>query len=698
MNNMNNFFKDINLTSDQSTALSKISDFLKSDKQVFILKGYAGTGKTTILKGLSKYLLKNHKLGHIMAPTGRAAKVIQNKTNYPATTIHKYIYDLSKLKTEKYQDKDGNDTFKFYFDFQSDNKEVNKVYIFDESSMISNTYSEGEFFRFGSGYLLEDIIKYFNLTSPTNTKLIFVGDPAQLPPVGDNDSRALMKEFFDSKSIASDEYEMTEVVRQSESSGILYNAKYYRKLIFSKIVSENILNTDFDDVEEVDVIKLSELFTTIAPIPDSKKAVIVTYSNKLAFEYNKIIRQQYYPETPNIAAGDILQIVKNNYSNQQVELLNGDFVKVAWVSDELVSQSAPIKQKGKKDLIIKLYFRKIGLMTYSGNSVEIMILDTLLNSKNRDLSSNEMKALYINFIMRYRQKIGGIENKASTEFKEAFREDPFFNALQVKYGYAITGHKSQGGEWENVFVDFDGRVGISKDVLRWNYTAITRASEKLYVLHPPKLEQVDFSKVKEVNIGSISKVKINFYEHIDVPTTPFHNEHSRKCKRIKYLEIEEILKELGYKIEQVISRDYLEKYYIKSNNKSYIIEMTHNASGVFTSFKSNIVDDETENILKLISEPRQLNFEYKYSTTDTMMSKIFNKVLSAKQNTDAELIYVDDSRKIDFHVDYFFRTKAQVSYLNIYFNKNQIVTNIIAKSVLGENDTTLKKLIDNLIH
>ena len=694
--NIFDYFNDLQLAKDQTIAINKLQDFLLSNKQVFILKGYAGTGKTTILKGISEYLSAIDRLGHIMAPTGRAAMVIKNKTKYPATTIHKAIYDLKNIKTYKHIDKDGNETFKFYFDFPTDADDMNKVYIFDESSMISNMYSDGEFFRFGSGHLLHDILKFYNPNKTTNTKLIFVGDPAQLPPVGSNKSDALDIDFFNSKKLLIDEIEMTDVIRQSEHSGILKNAGYYRKLIFSNIVSENTLDTNYDDIKEIEITDAVKIYSDISPIPNTEKCIIITYSNALALTYNKIIRENYFPEEHTIVAGDILQIVKNNYSNQQVELLNGDFVKVLEISNEVEIQSARIKKKEADDVVIKHYFRKIKLVHITGVEVEIMILDSFLNGKQRDLSSDETKALYINFIMRYEKRIGGTANKKSEEFKEAFRNDPYYNALQVKYGYAITGHKSQGGEWKNVFVDFSGRIGTHNDVLRWSYTAVTRASEKLYVLNPPKLKQIDFSKIKKITIGKISKVPKGAIKYPDVNITPFHTTESLPAKRIKYFEVNEILEKEGYKIQSVASQQYLEKYRIKKDTNLLIIDMYHDAEGIFTRYISSSKNEIIENVIRLISKNRPWPYEFNYNSKDTFLYKIYQNILSAMQGLNIQILNIDDSKKSEFHVNYFFRTEAQIAHLQIYFNKKEIVSSIIAKSMLGTNDLQLNKLIENL--
>jgi predicted NUDIX family phosphoesterase len=687
------FFGDLTLTHDQEKVIDELEEFLFSERQIFILKGYAGTGKTTILKGVTDYLDAINRLGGIMAPTGRAAKIIKDKTKKEASTIHSFIYDLENIKTEKYVDKDGNETFKFYFDFPTDVIDVNKVLLFDEASMISNVFSEGEFFRFGSGYLLEDILKFFNTKNTSNIKLIFVGDPAQLPPVGSTKSKALDLAFFAEKELEATEVEMTNVVRQNKDSGILANAEYYRKLIFSDVVSENYLDVDHSDVEEIDVMQLKEKFVDIAPLPDVSKAIIITFSNKSAYTYNKIIREEYFPDYDHIQPGEILQVIKNSYSS---ELLNGEFVKVLEVDDNVEYQSAKIKKKGGKDILIKHTFRNVKIQHSSGSIIDVKILDNLLNSKNRELTSDETKALYINFIMRYEKRIGGRANKASREFKEAFKNDPYYNALQVKYGYAITGHKSQGGEWENVFVDFTGRVGTHVDALRWSYTAITRASKKLYVLYPPKLKQVDFSKIDNVAIGKIKKAPKGAIKYPEVDSTPYHSTNSNPAKRIKFFYVKEVLEKEGYDISTVISRDYLERYCINAENRTITIDMYNDAEGIFTQYHCANNDDLSNRLIQLLSKPCPLPIDFHYNTDDLLLNKIYQNMLSAMQGVDIQLTNIDDSKKLDFHVTYYFRTKAPIAYLQIFFNKKEIVSSIIAKSMFGEDDTELRKFIENL--
>ena len=680
------YFSKIDLTKDQITTINSFSNFVESNNRIFILKGYAGTGKTTLLKGISSYLAKNHLLGNIMAPTGRAAKVIEDKTGFKATTIHKAIYSFADFKAIEIE-KSGEKSFKFVYGLKNNESSVKKIFIVDEASMVGNNFSETEFIRFGSGFLLNDLLKFVDLFTNKNHKILFVGDPAQLPPVGSSKSLALSDEFFQKYGVGVESIEMTQVVRQESNSGILNNAEYYRKLIFSDRVAENIIDTSGIDVEELQIKDVATKYIGLSPLPGLNKCIVITFSNELALSYNKILRQEYFAGQATIVEGDILQIVQNNYSNQQLELMNGDFVVVIEVSPNTETQSAPIYIQQKKQTI-NIEFRDIRIRHSSGVELSLKIIDSLLNSKHRELSAYEKKALYVNFILR-----SGLKPKEGG-FKEALKDDPYFNALQVKYGYAITGHKSQGGEWENAFVDFSGRIGKSKDVLRWNYTAITRASKKLFVINPPKLKQIDFSKIK-TTIGKLKKFPSNAFVYPKIEATPWHSAETHPAKRLKYFEIEQKLFSEGFEINKVVSSEYQETYTIDIGNEAYIFDLWHNASGLFNKYQARQQSEQSDKLMELLKQPLQWEYEFDYSPKNDVLQKLHHNILSAMQGLNTNIMGIDDTTIDNYYVTYFFRTSGD-AYFQIYIKKNGSVSSIIAKSTLGENDNELRQLLENL--
>ena len=478
-----------NLTSDQKVFWDEFVDFIDNDfENIYILKGYAGTGKTFMLKLITDYLNKRNRKHRLMAPTGRAAKVITDKTGNRAFTIHKSIYSFDKQAAKKVKKNE----FKYSFKLRSNEDEKDTIYIIDEASMISGKYSEAEFFTFGSGELLKDLFLYIHQggLSPKR-KILFVGDPAQLPPVNTNISPALDINILSGYGFEVREHTLTEVVRQEDESGILSKAGELRENInletYDKIEFENYFH-DIDIIYHNDFL---EEYLSASDFHSENDSIVIAYSNRSAQHYNKWIRSHFYPEQKNITTGDRVMVTTNNYS-YPIELLNGDFGVVVFASEETettkepvyvetlfgpAAKTAPLK---KVDLVFRdcvIRFEEPG-----GNQVDVecKILDNLLYSNERDISPEERKALIIDFQNRYPKLKPG-----SDEYIEVIGADEYVNALRLKFGYAITGHKSQGGEWNNVFLDVARPFKVNDEAYtRWLYTALTRAKQKLFIIKP----------------------------------------------------------------------------------------------------------------------------------------------------------------------------------------------------------------------
>lgn len=467
-------------TDDQSAALKLFERFTDASERCMILKGYAGTGKTFLIGYLAK-MLESKKLGvALLAPTGRAARVITEKTGIQAHTIHRYIYNLDELKEHD----DRNSRFKFFFQLKaSAQDETRTVIIVDESSMVSDNESEGEFIRFGSGRLLTDLFAYARMRDPTqHTKILFVGDDAQLPPVGMNCSPALDMEYIKkSFNIEPTTCELTKVVRQRASSKILdaatnirenIRANRFNQLIISEAKPE-IIATEPGDIAK----RWKEAYKHQLPPP----FVCITYSNDAALRYNLLIRAALWGGTGDepVRAGDFLMIIANN---RLTGLLNGDIAIVLDVETESVIKRPRIFVDGV-ETHIELRFRSIEIgyeVPERGKTrLRICILENVLYSDRRDISPEEQKALYVDFKMRHP------DLKPNTKaFTEAIVEDAYFNALRVKFGYAGTCHKAQGGEWPAAVVVFEYQR-TDREAQRWAYTAITRAKEQLFGVNLP---------------------------------------------------------------------------------------------------------------------------------------------------------------------------------------------------------------------
>ena len=448
-----------NPTLKQDIFFQKIAEFVISNNkdEIFILKGYAGTGKTTIISTLVNYLQKAEKKYVLLAPTGRAAKVISNYSQKPAFTIHKRIYFPKKSKA-------GGVSFTL-----QPNKFKNTIFIVDESSMISDSYQETKLYENGS--LLDDLMFYVD--AGQNCKIIFIGDTAQLPPVNMEVSPALNNETL-SLHFNKEVYgiELDEVMRQEEFSGILYNATELRELLNSHFFD----SFQFSLKDFKDIVRLQDGYDIQDAIYDSfdkngpEETAFIVRSNKRANQYNHQIRTTILSRESELSSGDLLMVVKNNYFwlkdySEASFIANGDIIEVLEIFK-----------------IRELYgFRfasvKIRMIDYPNQiPFEVELLLDTITSESPSLTYDESNTLY-NEVMK--------DYEGESQYKKFFnvKNNPQFNALQVKFSYAMTCHKSQGGQWHTVFVEQPYLPnGIDRDYILWLYTAITRAKEKLYLI------------------------------------------------------------------------------------------------------------------------------------------------------------------------------------------------------------------------
>lgn len=499
-----NHFSHITLSSDQEAALTNLESFIGGEADVFLLKGYAGSGKTTIIKGLIGHLQSLGKQTMLMAPTGRAAKVIRDKTGAEAFTIHKSIYSY-----EDTEDLEEGDSFRIRYMLRNNLDIVNTIFIVDEASMVSDHYAEQEFFVFGSGHLLSDLMRFARIgQSIAGNKIIFVGDPCQLPPVQENKSKALDLELLQtSYGVTVHEAEMKEVKRQQGTSGVLKAASRLRKSMTSGIFNNFDLRENGTDLFN----PLAEQFLDLWQTKVGTK-VIVAYKNKTCQALNSRIRERRYgARNLSIREGDIVIIGANDY---KLGVFNGEFAVVNWASESVIQRVVIMKKKEP----VTLTWREVELLFPDSEDgkkpVKGLMLENFLTGDNY-LTSEEMQAIYVDFKQRHPKLYPRTE-----EFKEAMEVDPFVHCLKLKYGYAVTCHKAQGGEWDHVFSVWDhdyrdsfdwahekqSRSGKTNDQFyRWAYTALTRTSKNFYSLNPPyfnaysSMTFVDFPAEKALN-------------------------------------------------------------------------------------------------------------------------------------------------------------------------------------------------------
>ena len=690
--NIKSFFQ-ITLNPDQEKVIQNLENFLESKHSVFILKGYAGTGKTTLIKGLIDALKVENKKFVLCAPTGRASKILRNKTGY-GNTIHSTIYDFDNLITINSENEDFAE-HSLQFSFPIIKLQENTIIIVDEASMISSKESKNELFNFGTNILLNDLLTFAQLHNSHN-KMIIIGDPAQLPPVGDNNSWALEKSFFDDKKILAREVFLTQVMRQNNNL-ILENAMSIRKCIENPNHKELKFQFDEDSCINFNNKNVVNKYCELFPYPDFENGIIINFSNAQNYWYNKEIRENYFPNSSNIAVGDIVQIISNNYHKYKTEIYNGEFAKVLAVG-ETISQSAPVYVEvngERKKKTITLLYRKVTLrLPDFDDDIEAYINDSLLESTARDLTIDEMKAVYINTVMRFKESHPHSKIK-SEEFKNFLKSDDFYNAIRVKYGYSITGHKSQGGEWKSVFVDYFGRVSLRKDPLRWAYTVTTRASENLYAINFPEFGQ--FYKLKFSNIGNIAHLPNDAFNFDKVPTSPLHKNNEHKCKSWLFWNILSKIEDSEFNIEYIKSEEYLEKYTFRYFDELIIVHFHHKQSGFFekdfeiTSNKTSA----TERLETLLSKRNEVIFPFEYKATLPFLEGLYNIVSASCNDLDIRIFNI--SENIDkYYINYYFETSNKISYIQFFFNKNGEFSTAMPKTFGDINDEKLFNLIEKI--
>lgn len=447
-----------NPTDDQLTAIKALSLFIahNTNDSIFLLTGYAGTGKTSLISAVVHTLESFNIESVLLAPTGRAAKVLASYTGRPSFTIHKHIY---RQKSSS----DGMGRFELDRNMHRD-----AFFIIDEASMISGETSEGSVF--GSGRLLDDLIEY--VYRGRNCKLILVGDTAQLPPVGSALSPALNKKDLAMYGFNIEAAELRDVVRQTRESGILMNATYIRqKITNNDLTIPEFSIHNFDDIFRITGETMLEEIEAAYSYSGMDGTVIIVNSNRMANRYNEGIRNRILYREEEISAGDMLMVVKNNYFwvNEEEDLdfiANGDMAR--------------IKKVVKKEQRYGFRFADM-ILDFVDYSVELevkVVLDTLY-SETASMSAEQNKMLFENILQDY--------SHLSTRKKifDAVRNDPYFNAMQIKFAYAVTCHKAQGGQWERVFIDqgMFNRQEPTLEYLRWLYTAVTRATDRLYLVN-----------------------------------------------------------------------------------------------------------------------------------------------------------------------------------------------------------------------
>ena len=450
-------------TDDQMYALDVFERFMtdSDERCAMILRGSAGTGKTSLASVIVRTLLNLQYKISLLAPTGRAAKVFSLNSGQPAATIHRSIY-----RERTFAGLDGK------FNLNA-NPYRNRLFMIDEASMISLTSVNS---TFGSGCLLDDLIQF--VYNERNCRMLLIGDKAQLPPVGEAESPALRTDVLAAYGLKVYECDLNEVLRQSQDSGILYNATIIRQMITHDQATAlpKIRFKGFADISIVPGDELIESLSTSYAEVGIDETMVITRSNKRANIFNQGIRNMVLGREEELTTGDMLMVVKNKYKEKQAEglsfIANGDRAIVRSVRN-----------------VRELYGFRFADVTLSfpdyDNTEEdmIVILDTL-TTEAPALTHEQNEQLFQQVLADY------ADVPLKSDRMKKIREDDYYNALQVKFGYAITCHKAQGGQWAHIYLDQGYMTDemLTPDYIHWLYTAFTRATEHLYLVNWPKTQ------------------------------------------------------------------------------------------------------------------------------------------------------------------------------------------------------------------
>lgn len=476
----------IKLTTSQENVLKQILAFVNdSADRVFILKGYAGTGKTTLMRFLIKSLADQGKHYRLLASTGRAAKVLANlsEANGQTSTIHSMVYAFNGLnkefdeKEEPVADKTGQLFLVFEPSHLDADNEPETVYIIDEASMVSDVPTKDVTqAKFGDGRLLKELLEY---DQRAGSKFIFVGDPCQLPPIEEYNSPALMPEYFRQQfGMKAQEAQLTEIMRQQGVCGIVDASKLIRTLYNSAPESSQMYGSQklwgylpFRRFRNITLHQGLEAllndYVEKVKRDGLNSAVCICRSNRACSQLSASIRQKLGFMEGRIQKGDLLMVIQNN---MLTGLMNGDMVTVEEISLQTTTRA-------------RLTFRQMKVKElFTGRTYNPLVIEEIAYQDRLNLDSQQQQALFVDFILRMREK--GITQKNKKVFYEAMRKDPYLNALRCVFGYAITCHKSQGGEWDDVYVHVPRNITLNptKETYQWVYTSMTRARQTLHML------------------------------------------------------------------------------------------------------------------------------------------------------------------------------------------------------------------------
>ncbi len=701
-------------------------------KNVFILRGYAGTGKTFLTLGLTKFLQGQGTPFHLVAPTGKAAKVLARKSQQDASTIHRLIYQSKDVLIFDQDEILETSTYRYYVPLRTNIDSSRTVYIVDESSMVSDYLSDDEFLVFGTGKVLTDFLNYVNFDHNDHfKKVIFIGDDAQLPPVHMNFSPALDVGYLERKfGLKVEEGSLNDIVRQKKDSEILKNSLSLRKGLEAgkfNTLKFGLKEGEVEDLEPEDVASKYGEFGDFQQIEFDKEishCAVIAYTNQSVLQYNQIIRESIFGENPKkIEEGDILLVYQNNL---QYGLMNGDILRVIENPEEVWSRQITLKNKNENtgevtEKKVLLTYRRIKVVTEDLSELFCTISETFLCSQNSSPLSDENKAAFVSFCMRNHHLKPG-----TTEFKQQLFHDEEFNALKVKYGFAMTCHKAQGSQWPTVIVDCSyGGSRRTQFYFRWLYTAITRASERLFLISRP-----DFNAFSEIQYQkpliptrphstSIKHIAAGGSHNQNVNTTTQSSQTITKEVRIQqmppetfgitedfpfllnlYRKICDVI-EPDVFIRDVIHRNYQEVYFFEKNKQIVKIACFYNGKEELTKVVPNGLTPYTASITKALNNLIGLSGKGDFSqeSTSSFSAAFLNDFDSRLREIVGPLgIEIRDCRERPYVLRYTFARNSEKAVFDFFYNGKETFTKVIpVKAPSSDMSLILEEIISQLI-
>ena len=717
---LKDFYSQDTLTDDQSQLLNRLTSFLDSpEKKVFRLGGYAGTGKTFILKGLTQYLELKRKCCILLATTGKAARVFSAATGHDVKTVHSQLYGIPKSR----------DDLQLYFPLCENKDPERTIYIIDESSMIGDMAENEENCEllFGSGQLLSDLMQYTGIENEASErKIIFVGDDAQLPPMNMHLSPALSEQYLKTHfDITSDGFTLTQVVRQKADSGILKNAGALRESIDQNDYSHLSISTQTDDVIRVstqDWLK-SYLITCQHEINDD--VVCMAHTNQKVNYYNQAVRSHFFPGCKTICAGDKVIVAQNN---SLLHLFNGDMLKVKRVNPTRIERTVSLKtHQGKQSVTLRfceVTLEQFDVINETLSHQDYLIFEDFLYRDKPRLTKQERQALEVDFKIRHPNITDPIE------LAVARQKDIYINALRLRFGYAITTHKAQGSQWPFAFVDCDAAMSTAtEDYFRWLYTAFTRCQTKLQLINPRGLNQAcenarrlqdeDVRRINEELQQLQSEVPGNeFAPWEDVAMSPSgypqaiaqidstpHSEtvlanaqeisesdplvtnpasHEAVLAQANALGIqpegmpmqifrtlERALRHTDIRIESVQSHPWQEVYRFVEQNNCVDVDIWYNKKNKITRVQMrshNALEEHLKDTLqKLTSSPDQTTFTF----SERFLQELFVKVNHYAQSENVQISHIENQ---PWKQRYTFTYQNDSLRIDFFYNKRQQIT------------------------